>query len=76
VGVDGDSDRWIELAELAAQEEDPEKLMALVSEINRLLEKKENHTSDGLAKAKAKIARLRELQQALLGDGTTKPDTK
>jgi hypothetical protein len=28
---------WMELCELAAQEKDPEKLMALVAEIDRLL---------------------------------------
>ena len=33
------SELWMELAELASHEEDPEKLMALVSEIDRLLEK-------------------------------------
>lgn len=33
-------ERWMELAELAASEQDPKKLMALVSEINRLLEEK------------------------------------
>lgn len=77
MGIDGDSDRWIELAELAAQEQDLEKLVALVSEINRLLEKKEAHANgDGLAKANDKIARLLELQQALLRDGSTKPDAE
>ncbi len=74
--MDGDSELWMELAELAAQEQDPEKLMALASEINRLLEKKEGQENDRLAKAKAnaKIARLLELQQALLKDGSAKPD--
>ena len=32
---------WIELCELAAQEKDPMKLMALIGEIDRLLESKE-----------------------------------
>lgn len=32
---------WMELCELAAQEKDPVKLMALIGEINRLLESKE-----------------------------------
>jgi hypothetical protein len=31
---------WMELCELAAQEKDPNKLMALVGEIDRLLETK------------------------------------
>ena len=33
-------ERWVELCELAAVEEDPDKLMELVREINRLLEEK------------------------------------
>jgi hypothetical protein len=32
---------WMELCELAAQEEDPTKLMALIVELERLLETKE-----------------------------------
>jgi hypothetical protein len=35
-------ERWEKLAELASQEQDPEKLLALVAEINQLLEAKEN----------------------------------
>jgi len=31
---------WMELCELAAQEKDPRKLMALIGEIDRLLEAK------------------------------------
>ena len=34
-------ERWLELCELAANEQDGEKLLALVQEINRLLEEKE-----------------------------------
>ena len=33
--------KWMELCEQAATEQDPEKLMELISEINRLLEAKE-----------------------------------
>jgi hypothetical protein len=33
---------WYELCELAAKEENPEKLLRLVQEINRLLEKKDH----------------------------------
>jgi hypothetical protein len=33
-------ERWMELAELAANEQDPNKLMALVAETNELLEQK------------------------------------
>ena len=34
-------ERWMELCELAAKEQDSAKLMELVGEINRLLEDKE-----------------------------------
>ena len=34
-------ERWMELAELAANEQDPDKLLALVHEINELLDKKQ-----------------------------------
>jgi hypothetical protein len=37
-----DRERWMQLARLAAGEKDPTKLMALVTEINLLLEKKGN----------------------------------
>ncbi len=67
---------WEELAELASHEEDSEKLMALVAEINRLLDNKDNLAKDRLAKANSDIARLLEQKQALLKDGSTKPDTE
>ena len=35
------TERWMQLCAQAAVEQDPEKLMALVNEINDLLEKKE-----------------------------------
>jgi hypothetical protein len=35
------TERWMELCAQAAVEQDPEKLLALVKEINRLLEAKE-----------------------------------
>lgn len=38
---DGCIESWQELAELASQEQDPEKLMELVAEINRLLDAKD-----------------------------------
>ena len=34
-------ERWMRLCEQAVTEEDPERLMELVSEINRILEEKE-----------------------------------
>ena len=40
--VCGDKEkRWMELCELATSEQDPAKLMAIVAEINRLLEANE-----------------------------------
>jgi hypothetical protein len=41
------TERWMQLCELAAQEKDPKKLMALVAEIDRLLQAKHQ----GVAKA-------------------------
>ena len=38
-------ERWLELCELAEKERDPAKLLALVSEINRLLEHKRGTSS-------------------------------
>jgi hypothetical protein len=34
-------ERWWQLCELAVKEQDPQKFMALIHEINRLLEEKE-----------------------------------
>jgi ElaB/YqjD/DUF883 family membrane-anchored ribosome-binding protein len=73
---DGEPELWEELAELASHEEDSEKLMALVAEINRLLDNKDNLAEDRFANLNPDIARLLEQKQALLKDGSTKPDTK
>ena len=40
--ADGESKNWREIAEQAAVEEDPEKLMQLVTELNRLLVREEH----------------------------------
>jgi hypothetical protein len=64
----------VKLAELASKEQDPEKLMALVSLIDRLLEQKEKRFKDGAAKsADSEIARLKE---SLLNDGSPESDTE
>jgi hypothetical protein len=69
-------EQWEKLAELASQEQDPEKLMALVAEINRLLEKKDNVAKAFIANGNPEITRLLKEKQALLKDGSTKPDTE
>jgi len=38
-------EQWIRLCEMAAAEQDSEKLLAIVKEINRLLEEKEQRLS-------------------------------
>ena len=38
---DESKERWLELCERASKEQDPKKMLALMSEINRLLEQKE-----------------------------------
>ena len=88
---DGEPESWEELARLASQEQDGEKLMELVAEINRLLEVKDNLKKDRLAEVNPEIAELLneenaqllkekqalllEEEQALLQDGSTKPAT-
>jgi len=77
---DGEVELWEELAELASHEEDSETLMALVAEINRLLDGKDG--KDGVAKSPVdgkvseEIIRLLREKKALLNDGSTKPDTE
>ncbi len=39
---DGETELWVELAEMACDEQDPEKVMALVAEIQRLLDNKDD----------------------------------
>jgi hypothetical protein len=39
--VEKNTERWIELAEQAAKEQDPDRMLKLVREINELLEQKE-----------------------------------
>ena len=44
--TDPDIERWRQLCELASKEQDSKKLLALVEEINRLLETKRDSHSD------------------------------
>jgi hypothetical protein len=44
-------EQWMRLCEQAAEEQDPEKLMALVNEINRLLDEKHNRLTTNNAEA-------------------------
>jgi hypothetical protein len=39
-------ERWRALCELAAEEQDPERLMELVEQINRMLEEKEKRLQE------------------------------
>jgi hypothetical protein len=48
---DQDGERWRILCEQAANEKDPAKLLALVQEINRILEAKAGHQEPPLSKA-------------------------
>ena len=73
---DGGSESWEELAALASQEQDPEKLMELVAEINRLLEAKDNVAKALVANGNPEITRLLKVKQALQTGGSTKPDTE
>jgi hypothetical protein len=46
-------ERWRELCSQAAEEQDPDRLMYLISEINRLLEEKEQRLQKQRAPGKA-----------------------
>jgi hypothetical protein len=43
---DEPTERWRTLCELAAKEQDPAKLLELVTEINQLLDKKKDRAGD------------------------------
>ena len=40
------TDRWMELARLIAAEQDPKKLLALVEELNQMLEQKRHRLEE------------------------------
>lgn len=40
--MDENREKWMELCERAAREQDPERLMQLIAQINQLLEAKEH----------------------------------
>jgi hypothetical protein len=44
-------EEWFELCEQAAKEQDPEKLMALVKQINALLEEQQNRLKNPIKSA-------------------------
>ncbi len=46
-------ERWMELAELAANEQDPDRLMALVREIDELLAEKQKRLNSLRAERKS-----------------------
>jgi len=48
-------ERWLELCEQASKEQDSEKLLSLIGEINRLLEEKEKSLTPSRA-AQAKVS--------------------
>jgi hypothetical protein len=48
-----EKERWMELCELAAKEQDSVKLMALVAEINRILEAKEERLKTAHSNSKS-----------------------
>ncbi len=50
--IGDEKERWMELCELAVKEQDPAKLMALVAEINRILEAKEQRLKVASADSK------------------------
>lgn len=57
------NERWMRLCELAANEQDPEKLLKLVVEINRLLDQRET-----LLKGQRKIPHVNSPDSSSLGN--------
>jgi hypothetical protein len=45
--MEANREEWMELCERAAKEQDPEKLMQLIAQINQLLEAKERTLKSG-----------------------------
>ena len=45
--MENNKEKWMELCAQAAEEQDPEKLMELIAQINRLLEAKERRLKGG-----------------------------
>jgi hypothetical protein len=73
---DGEPELWIELPELASEEQDPKKVLLLVAEIQRLLDNKDKGAAakDLIADVSPEIARLLEQRKVPLKNGSTKPD--
>lgn len=46
-----DKEKWMELCQQAATEQDADKLLKLITEINRLLDEKENRLKGNLPKS-------------------------
>lgn len=44
--LDQTRERWMDLCELAAKEQDPDKLLHLVQQINQMLEEKQNRLDE------------------------------
>ena len=68
---------WEELAKLASTEQDPDRLMALVSEIRRLVEKQDKKQKDGVGQlANSEINRMIEMKNSLPNDGSNETNSK
>ena len=71
--ADGDQSPplWKELARLASTEQDPEMQMALISEINRLVEKRDRMVKDSASQlARTEINRMLDVNKTLPDDGS------
>jgi DNA-binding response OmpR family regulator len=73
----GKSERWEDLAARASGEQDPDKLLTLVDEIDRLLEGENGHSNDGaFHRADAETRRLMAQKKSLRDDGPNTTDSK
>lgn len=68
---------WEELAKLASTEQDPDTQAALISEINRLVQKQERKLKDAAATlANSKINQMTEQKESHLNDGSHEATSK
>ncbi len=68
---------WEELAKLASTEQDPDTQTALISEINRLVEKHDRKLKDAATiLARSEINRLKDVMNTHLNDGSREANSK
>jgi hypothetical protein len=68
---------WAQLARLASTEQDPDTQMALISETNRLVEKRERMLKESASQlARTEINRMLDVNKTLPDDGSNNTSSK